>query len=136
MDTSEEKKEYMCELMEKLQNEKDLSLKHLYFIIKTIDYKKASKNSQITKNKKTYKRLDKELMDILWSHKVKVLTDDGEFLLRKLTKRKTDKVYHMYLLNKTVGIGPKTLEMLLDVQKKKNNFYQDLVDKILSSTPM
>lgn len=131
----EDIEQYICELVEKLQNEKDLTLKHLFFLIKTTDVKAARKDRLIGKCKRKLNKLENELLDILWFHNVRVLTDDdddggggGELLLRNIKEDDGGKVIKLYLQNKTKKTGPNTLEVLLQIQKKINSVYQDLVD--------
>lgn len=122
----DEIEKYICELVEKLQIEKELSLKHLFFLIKTTNKKKLKNNQLVAKCGRKMKKLEKELMDILWFHNVRVITDGGEILLlRNLT---ASKAYRAYRSNRVTKTGPNTLEQLLDLQKKINSVYQDLVN--------
>lgn len=113
--------QYMSELEEKLQFEKDQTIKQLHFLLETTNAEVDLKDRLIKKCWRKVCRLEDRLFNLLWIHKVLDQTEAAELQDRS-------DAYWMYLTEKSIDLEASLLESLINVQKQLNSTYQDIVD--------
>lgn len=128
MSSFESKEQYLVELKQELEHERNQSWQHCKYFMENRNTEEDLKIGVIKKRWEEYAPLVDELIETLILHNVKVQTKDHDIVLRDVID--DSEIYYLYMTEKPIKLIPRALVSLVEVNKKINSLYQDIRDII------